>query len=226
MIVAIHQPEFMPWLGYFNKMKRADLYIVFDDVQFKKRYFENRNRIKANNQFVWVMLPVKTKNRYLQSIMDVEIDSSSAWQRKIWEKIRHSYVKTEFFDEFSHGLKNLIFEKKYKKLIDFNLSFIRWVRKILEITTPLKRSSTLRITQFKSSELIVEICKRIGANQYLCGPSGKDYLDIKKFNAAGIQIIWQEYKHPEYTQSGEKFIPYLSILDAIFNCGSGCKSMI
>ena len=226
MIVAIHQPEFMPWLGFFNKMKRADLYIIFDHVQFKKRYFENRNRIKAKDQYLWVTLPVKSKNRYLQSILDVEIYNGSDWQRKIWEKIRHSYVKTEFFDEFSNSLKNLIFEKKYEKLIDFNLSFIEWARKVLEITTPMKLSSALGMSEYKSSGLIFEICRRVGANQYLCGPSGKDYLDLDQFKAAGIEIIWQEYKHPEYTQWRGKFIPYLSILDAIFNCGLNCRDII
>jgi len=226
VIIAIHQPEFIPWLKFFDKMKRVDKYIVFDHVQFKKRYFENRNRIKQGNTAVWLSIPVKTKGKYSQRISDVEIDNISSWQKKSWEKIRYCYLKSQYFKEYSKELEVLFLLKQYEKLIDFNLKFIEWFRKVLNIDTPMEFSSNMNVEEFKASELILEICLRTGATEYLCGLSGKDYLKLDNFNAAGVKVISQEFEHPKYKQNGREFIPYLSTLDLIFNCGSESKNIL
>ena len=226
MIVAIHQPEFMPWLGYFDRMQRVDKYIVFDHVQFKKRYFENRNRIKQGDIAVWLSIPVKTKGKYLQRINEVEIDNSSLWQRKTWERIKNCYLKSRYYENYSEELEALLLSKKYDNLIDLNITFIEWFRKTLNINTPMGFSSNMNVEEYKASDLILEICLRSGANQYLCGLSGKDYLKLEDFSASGIEVEFQNFKHPKYEQRGGEFMPYLSVLDMILNCGSNSQDIL
>lgn len=221
MMLAIHQPEFMPWLGFFNKMKMADKYIVFDHVQFKKRYFENRNKIKFNEKSIWLTLPVKSRSRFTQAIKDVEIDASVPWQRKMSEKIRHCYSRSSFFNDYYQEVVNIIHAEGYKRLIDFNMAFIEFFRHVFVISTPMEFSSDLNVESFQGSDLILEICKKTGATKYLCGISGKDYLKLEEFQKSGIEIIWQDFRHPEYPQEGKPFIPSLSALDLVFCCGSG-----
>jgi WbqC-like protein family len=226
MIIAIHQPEFMPWLGFFDKMNRVDTYVVFDHVQFKKRYFENRNRIKIGDAPVWITLPVKSKKKFTQKIMEVEIDQGVNWQKKMWGRVSHAYAKSPYFKEYAAEIESLIFTVGYTRLIDFNLALIHWIRRILDIHTPVVFSSTLNIEQFKASQLILEICKRLGSGKYLCGLSGRDYLRIDDFEDAGVKVIWQEFKHPVYPQTGKEFISHLSALDLIFNCGPNSKTIL
>jgi hypothetical protein len=226
MIIAIHQPEFMPWLGFFDKMMRVENYVVFDHVQFKKRYFENRNRIKFNDQPMWLSVPVKSKGKYLQPINEVETDNSTDWQKKLWESIRHVYSKSPCFGQYGPELKTIIFAGPYLRLIDFNLAIINWLRSVLRIDTPFFFSSQLEVDDFKASDLIREICHRMKADRYLCGPSGKDYLHIDDFKRAGIEIVWQEYEHPAYPQPGNDFIPYMSTIDLVFNCGPASRDII
>ena len=226
MKIAIHQPEFMPWAGFFHKMGNVDCYVVFDHVQFKKRYFENRNKIKNGDEAIWVSLPVISKGRYLQPINEVEVDNSSPWQRKLWEKIRHSYGKARCYSEYSDEVQKIIIGNKYEKLFDFNIVFIEWFRKVLDIKTPIVFSSTLGVGSYTASDLILEICRRMGASRYLCGPSGKDYLCIEDFRRSGVEIEWQDFKHPVYQQKGREFIPYLSTIDMVFNCGFQSKEIL
>jgi hypothetical protein len=226
MMIAIHQPEFMPWLGFFHKMGNADRYVVFDHVQFKKRYFENRNRIKQGDEATWVSLPVISKGRYLQPINEVETDNSSPWQRKLWEKIRHAYGKTQYFPVYAGEIEEIISGRAYERLVDFNLAFIEWFRKVLDIRAPMVFSSTLGVEGFKASELILQICLRMGAHRYLCGPSGKDYLQIENFRRSGIEIEWQHFEHPMYPQKGKEFIPYLSTIDLVCNCGPHSREIL
>lgn len=226
MIIAIHQPEFMPWLGFFHKMGNVDQYVVFDHVQFKKRYFENRNRIKQGDESVWVSLPVISKGRYLQPIKEVEADSSSPWQRKLWEKIRHAYGKTQYFPKYSDEVEEIISGRIYERLIDFNLVFIEWLRKVLDIRTPMICSSTLGVDDFKASDLILEICLRLHADRYLCGLSGKEYLKKEDFHRSAVDIEWQNFEHPAYPQKGKEFLPYMSTIDLVFNCGPQSREIL
>lgn len=226
MVIAIHQPEFMPWLGFFHKMGNVDQYVVFDHVQFKKRYFENRNKIKNGDDAAWVSLPVISKGRYLQPINQVEVDNASAWQRKLWEQVRHAYSRARYFSEYAPGIEAIILGGSYNLLIDFNLAFIEWFRKVLEIRAPMVFSSSLGVDEFKANNLIMEICLRMGAKKYLCGPSGKDYLKLDDFAAAGVDLEWQSFIHPVYPQKGKKFIPFLSTLDLVFNCGPESREIL
>jgi hypothetical protein len=226
MMIAIHQPECLPWLGYFDKMANVNTYVLFDHVQFKKRYYENRNVIKQGDKPVWITVPVKSKGRYTQAIKEVEIDNTLPWQRKTWETIRHCYASSPFYKQYHEELHALMFHKTYELLLDFNLACIEWFRKTLGITTPMLFSSSLDVDSFKASDLILEICRRTGADKYLCGPSGKEYLHLENFKNAGIEVVWQDFTHPSYPQEGKGFIPNLSTIDLIFNCGAESKSIL
>ena len=221
MKIAIHQPEFFPWLGFFDKMARVDHFVVLDHVQFKKRYFENRNRIRMSDKAAWIMAPVLSKGLYKQKISDVRIHSDGIWQHKLIERVRHAYCKTPGFTTYFPELRELISNGSHNCLLSFNLAVIRFFRRFFEIPTPMTLSSQLGVDDFNGSDLILHICCKIGAGQYLSGSSGKDYLRLYEFRSAGIDVCWQNFTHPVYSQSGPYFISNLSALDYLFNCGAG-----
>ena len=220
MQLAIHQPEFMPWLGFFQKMALADAYVVLDHVQFKKRYFENRNRVVSpKGEVSYIGLPVKTKGRFTQNINEVEIDNSQAWKKRLLKSIKYNYARTPYFDYYYQDLQSLVEGTEYEKLIDFNLAMISFFRRHLGISTPLQFSSSLDVSSVKGSDLILKICLLSDADVYLCGVSGRDYLDVSDFESAGVQIEWLDYKSPRYPQLCPDFAEYMSTIDLLFNHG-------
>lgn len=227
MKIAIHQPEFMPWLGFFNKMALADIYVVFDHVQFKKRYFENRNRIvSSKREVLFIIAPVISKGRYTQAINEVEIDNSQDWKEVLLKKIKYFYAKAPYFGKYYEQLSSLIQDKDYKRLIDLNIDLINFFRKNLSITTPMLYSSKMDVETFKGSELILQICLLNKSDAYLCGSSGAEYLKTEEFLRQGVQIEWLNYKSPVYKQLGEGFTPDMSTLDLLFNHGENSLSIL
>lgn len=227
MQLAVHQPEFMPWPGFFYKMALADLYIVFDHVQFKKRYFENRNLIVSpKGEVSYVGVPVVTKGRYVQSINNVVIDNTQRWQSIILKKIRHYYSKADYFEKYFEELNILIIKKKYHYLIDLNMELINFFRKHLGISTPITYSSAMDLEGFKGSDLILEICRLKMARIYLCGSSGRDYLVLDDFERNKVNVKWLDYKSPVYKQTLKGFVPNMSTLDLLFNHGQKSLDII
>ena len=221
MKIAIHQPEFMPWPGFFFKMVLADIYVVLDHVQFKKRYFENRNRIvSAGKEVSFITVPVKTKGRYPQSIGDVEIDNTqAAWKSALLKKIKFFYSKAPFFDRYYDQLADTISRKEHVRLIDLNIDIIEFFRQNLSISTPMLYSSQMNVQSYKGSELILQICLLNHVDTVLCGPSGKNYLKPSDFATCGIQMEWLNYECPVYQQVREGFTANMSTLDLLFNHG-------
>lgn len=219
MKIAIHQPEFMPWTGFFNKMALADLYVIFDHVQFKKRYFENRNRlVSPSGDMFSVTIPVMSKGRYTQAIREVQIDNTQRWREKLLKTVQHNYKHAPFFEKYYAELYTL-FHGDYDFLIDVNLEIINFFRRVLGISTPMAFSSDMSVEQYKASDLILQICSRSSADVYLCGESGKNYLHVDDFKKNGIDIDWLGYKSPRYRQLCKEFVPNLSALDLLFNHG-------
>ena len=218
MNIVIQQPEHIPWIGFFNKMAQCDLFVYLDNVQFKKRYFENRNKIKDKEKTLWLTVPVASKGLYTQKICDVELDNSQAWTRKYKGRLEHVYGKHPFWQD----LKAIIYptlDKSLNKLVDLNLFLINNICAYLEINTTTTLASKLSCENLKGSDLILEICNKSNAEVYTSGPDGKNYLELEKFIKNGIEIIYHDFDHPEYPQIGETFTPYLSVLDLIANCG-------
>lgn len=219
MIVAIQQPEHLPWLGFFDKMQKCDAYVFLDNVQFKKRYFENRNKIRVENGWQWVTVPVISKGRYKQKISDVEIDYSTNWQKKYLGRIKRSYSKTCHYNSFYPYIGKII-NNGYFRLVDLNIALINFCSEYLDIHTPCYLASEIDSEEASGSDLILNLCRSFEATIYISGPDGQRYLKTEKFRSAGIDIVCHDYSHPVYKQNKyNEFVSHMSVCDYIFNHG-------
>lgn len=214
MRVGIHQPETFPWAGYFNKMLNSDIFVILDDVQYKKNNFQNRNRIIMNSRPTWVSIPVNTKGRLNSTIMDMKIADTVDWESRTLHLLELAYSKCAYYEEVMNCLEPLIAIHNYNNLIDFNMEFISFTRYYLGIDTPIKFSSELNIHSHKT-DLVFDICKECNADIYLSGEGGRDYLDLTRFNEEGVEVLYQSFDETvRYNGMKE---PYMSIIDIIMN---------
>lgn len=225
MIITIHQPEHMPWLGFFHKISIADTYVVLDNVQYRRRYFQNRNRIKTKNGWQWVGVPLVKEGRDGLLIKDAKIfKEEMMWRDDNLKTIHQNYCKAKCFeflwDEFCE-----IYRSDYSRLIDLNISLIKLIFKKLNIKKKIVFASQLDAGGEKG-DLIFNICKSLNATAYVSGISGRDYLDFDKFHANGIEVIVQEFHHPIYFQLESPFLPCMSVIDLLFNHGSESLKII
>lgn len=224
MIISIQQPEYFPWLGYFDKLLSVDKVVFLDNVQFKKRYFENRNRVRTRQGWTWLTTPVISKGLYTQNIMDVRIDNTGPWQKKIAATLVHSYGGSPFWNEGGEELCELI-SRPRERLVDFNLAVIFFFMNKLGIAREYVLSSSLA-TEHSGSQLILEICRKLKAGRYLSGRDGRNYLQEKDFALNGIDIVYQDFKHPVYAQLHGGFMTNMGIADVYFNHGRGSIDII
>ncbi|HTC00537.1 MAG TPA: WbqC family protein [Ferruginibacter sp.] len=219
MKVSINQPAFFPWLGYFHRIAISDLHVVLDDVQFEKNSYTNRNKIKTQQDTLWLTVPLITSGRFGDlAINKLEIVKGSKWQRKIVESIKQFYRKAPYFNDYFPFIEEAFLNHEWVLLNDLIKHLNHYFFSVLEIKTPVLYSTELG-TEGAKSNLVLNICKKTNCTTYISGPFGKDYLDKESFTANGIDIFYHEYKHPEYTQQFSGFMPNLSIIDLIFNCG-------
>lgn len=220
MKIAIHQPEYLPWLGFWNKISKCEMFVLLDNTQFRKNYFQNRNRIRTANEWTWLTVPVFTKDKATQQINEVEINNVTDvnWQKKHWKTIEQNYQKTPYFNEYKDIFQRF-YLKKWTKLADLNISVIYAIKEILGIKTEIVIGSSLNVSG-ERSDLLLDICKKVGATTYLSGRFGKEYLEESKFKKENIEVIFQEFNHPVYKQVFKPFIPEMSIIDVIFNEGN------
>mgnify|MGYP006282450801 CR=1 FL=1 len=216
--VAILQSNYIPWKGYFDLINMVDEFIVYDDVQYTKNDWRNRNRIKTRNGIEWITIPVY--NAALgQKIRDTKI-ADSKWNRKHWKKLQVNYARSASFEELKDDI-----EEKYMKidcvfLTDINLSFIQFINSILGIKTKISFSSDYDYKGNNKNERLVDLLKSSKADIYYSGPSAKDYIDEELFNNENIEIQWMDYSgYPEYKQLYPPFEHGVSIIDLIFNTG-------
>ena len=218
MIISINQPAYLPWLGYFNRIVKSDLHVVLDHVQFEKNSFINRNKILLNEKSLWLTLPVLTKGLFDDlKIKNLQLDSKVNWKKKHILTIEQAYSKSPYWDEFKDEI-NQIYATNLYSLSDVLKESFHFFVKYLKITTPIEYSSSYNFSE-KKSDLVLEICQKFKADQYLSGPLGRNYLELSKFHDHGIEVIFDDYIHPVYSQKSVQFIPYLSSLDLIANCG-------
>lgn len=230
-VVAIHQPEHLPWLGFLDKASRADRFVLLDHVQYRRRYFQNRNRIRSPEGPLWLTVPVRNKGRYEQPICEVEIDNQTEprWRERCMKSLRHCYAQAPHFTEHA-GFFEELYRRTWDKLLDLNEAILRYLFEAFSVQAEVERSSSLRAVSAPSAgighpvphqkgDLILEICRRLGATTYLSGISGREYLDVGKFREAGIEVRFQEFHHPIYPQLREPFLPCMSAVDLLFNHG-------
>ena len=218
MIAAVHQPQFLPWLGYFDKMMRADTFCYLDNVQFKKNEFQNRNRIKTSNGWQWITVPVL--HRFTQKINEVEINNTVKWRRKHLRSLVANYGKTPFFRTCIPFFEHL-YSEEWKTLSELNIMVIEHFRKILGMEQkPVVQASTLDLSD-EPTDRLIDICESLGADTYLAGEGAGAYMNFKRFEKRGIRLAVQRFHHPEYPQIKGPFLSNMSIVDLLFNCGPG-----
>jgi len=215
MKVSIHQPAYLPWLGYFDRIAKSDLFIFLDNVQFEKNSYTNRNIIKGPNGPQWLTIPIKQKGHLNRKLYEIEIATDIDWRSKHLKSIKHCYARAEGFNEKYEKILSLYDsnEKNLSNLCFTHLCF--WLNE-LNIETPIIRASNL-ITTEKKSDLVLELCSMFNATDYLSGPMGKNYLDEVKFNRHGIIIHYHHYQPHPYGQLFGSFVPFMGVVDYWFN---------
>jgi len=213
--VVIHQPDFLPYLGFFHRLLSADLYIVFDNVQFLRRGWHHRDKIKTINGEKWLTIGIK-KAPQNTKIHNIYLANNN-WKTKHLEMLKNSYRKAAYYQEIYPYLQEL-YSKEFEKIIDFNMASIQMLMKIFDIHINIELASKHNFSS-TANELLVDILKVVNATEYLSGVGAKDYFKQEPFDNANIKVIWQDFKHPVYPQLHGEFIPYLSSIDMLFNCG-------
>lgn len=224
MILTAHQPVYLPWLGLFHKIAISDVFCYFDDVQYQVKDWNNRNKIKTASGDIWLTVPVLTKGYREKKIKEIEINNAIDWRRKHWCSIYVNYKKAPFFDKYALFLEE-VYKKDWQYLSDLNEYMLKWFLKELGIKVEYHRASELNFKGHKS-ELVVDMCKKLKADIYIFGALGKDYADKESFKKNDIKIYFQDYKHPMYNQLHGDFLPYMSIIDLLFNCGDRSLEII
>lgn len=220
MIVAIHQPEAFPWLGFFHKMQLSDTFVILDTVQFEKNSVQNRNKFFISGKPMWISIPLVSHSSSAK-ILDVMINWNSPEIKKHLITLKQNYGKHPHADEVFVFLEEH-YSKKHERLADFNIDLILFLKERLGITTKVIRASELPLpgTTRGGTEVTLEICKLLGADTYLSGSGGRTYLKIDQYDQAGIKVVFQEFKHPEYSRyKSKETIPYLSAFDLYLNHG-------
>jgi len=228
MVLSVHQPQYIPWIGYFHKILTSDVFVYLDNVQYKPREFQNRNRIRTKDGPIWLSVPVVTKGLGRQNICDVRIDNSVDWRQEHLKSIRACYGRADFFAKYFPFFED-IYKKSWDSLSELNIEVTNYMLKEMSISTDIYFESKLGIMS-KKTDRIIEICGKLKADDYLSGIGGKDYLEEDKFAASGIKLTYQQFRHPEYRQQfmkdGRDFMPYMSAIDLLFNEGPRSRDML
>jgi hypothetical protein len=218
MIVSAHQPNHLPYMGFFDKMIQSDLFIIQDNFQFERHDFQNRNRIKTSSGVQWLTVPVEHATREAL-INDIKIAKliGKPWSVRHWNSLKNSYLKTLYWKDYS-GFFQGTYQQEWTKLVDLNMHFIGLLMKLFKIETPLVMSSSLKAAGQKTERLLAQ-CKEVGASVYLSGIGGLNYLDVQRMEGEGIKVVFQDFQHPVYAQPYGDFVPNLSAVDYLFCAG-------
>src|ERR1043166_9576480 len=204
MRIVVLQPSYLPWLGYFDQMYKSDVFVVYDDVQYDKNSWRNRNRIKTPQGWQWLTVPVLLKGRNFPLNKDVEINNDLPWASKHLKSLAQNYRPAHFFDEVMGALEG-IFTREWKFLIDLNMECISLLKRLLGLEKDLCFASELNIAKVGKTERLVEICRHFGADSFLEGDAGKSYIGESLFSNAGIELEYHHYQHPTYRQLHGEF---------------------
>jgi len=226
MKAAVLQPMYLPWMGYFGMIDQVDTFIYYDDVQFVRRSWQRRNKIKIpGGDFTWLTVPVEKD--FGQDINEVKVRSDENWQDSHWTSIYHSYTGAPYFDDYADSIKSL-YKSEWESLLNLNISIIETILEKLSGVggdTEFMYSSEIP-SRGKKSDRLISILTEVGADSYVSGPGAKDYLEPQKFEQEGINVYWHEFGHPEYSQRHGDFVSHLSVIDLLFHVGDESGSII
>jgi glutaredoxin-related protein len=216
--VAILQSNYIPWKGYFDMIATVDEFILYDDMQYTRRDWRNRNLIKTPKHLQWLTVPVSVKGKYFQKINETEIYGSN-WAETHWKMLLQNYRRAQNYVSVADYLEPFYRDRSYTHLSELNRTLIQAVNDYLGIMTKISSSSDFRLVEGKT-ERLVDLCQQVGASEYISGPAAMNYIDPKIFESAGIKLTWFDYSdYPEYPQLWGEFQHGVSILDLLFNCG-------
>ncbi|MFC1807280.1 WbqC family protein [Candidatus Omnitrophota bacterium] len=224
MIVAAHQPMYMPWLGFFHKWLKSDLFVFLDDVEYISRDFFNRNMIKTDQGGAWLSVPISHQSNERPYINEVKINNGHNWFKKHWGSLRFYYGKAQYFDRYREFFEQ-IYNKEWDDLLSLNVTLLKFFSNELKVNVDTTYSSSMNITE-KATRRLINICKKVGADTYLSGIGAKAYLETELFDQEGIRLVFQEFQHPVYPQLFGDFIPNMSVTDLLLNCGPEDSSNI
>lgn len=227
MKVAIAQPTYLPWLGYFDLLDQVDEFVFLDSVQFEKQSWQQRNRIKTPTGLQWLTVPVVFRGRLGQKIVDVEIREPEFWRDHV-RAIELNYRRAPYFQHYFEPIRDLLRSSaECGRLATLTIQFVQWFARELGIQTPTVRTSELA-AQGKRTQLLAEICSLLKADSYLSPLGSADYLldEIDVLTQAGVDVAFQHYEHPTYRQVFPPFEPYASVLDLLLNHGGGSLEII
>ena len=225
MIAAIHQPQFIPWLGYFDKIDQSDVFIFLDNVQYKKNEYQNRNRIKTVDGWQWLTVPVLYK--FPQKINEVRINNKIDWKKKHLHALITNYSRSKYFERYIGYFKEL-YSKEWEFISDINMEVTRQLAEFLGIKNKFLVASKLapELIGEEPTERLIELCRLSKSDTYLAGKDGAKYMDVEKFTKSGIKLTFQDFKHPVYNQLFGKFEPNMSVIDLLFNHGEESLEII
>ena len=224
MILTAHQPVYIPWLGLFHKIASSDLFCYFDIAQYQTKDYNNRNKIKTNTGELWLTVPVESKDHFNKKVGGIKV-IQDGWQRKHLKTIKLQYQKAPYFSDYKNQIFETLENKSKENLGHLNLEMLKCLTSILGITTPIVIASDYEFESSKS-DLVLDMCLKLGATNYIFGTQGRNYADVKKFRSSGVEPHFQDYVHPKYKQLHGEFIPYLSVIDLIFNEGPNSLNVI
>jgi len=220
MKINIHQPEYLPYIGFFERAVNADVLVLLDDVNYQKNAFINRNKIKTKDGEKWITIPVigRSSNKKINEVL---IDNSKNWGASHWGNILTNYSKSPFFENYAHFFKET-FEKKWEKIVDLDIYLLENIIEFLGVKLKILKSSETGVDG-SATERLVAICKKFGANEYISGP-GTDKghkTEEEEFKKNGIKVFISDFSDPQYSQQFPEngFLPYMSIIDLLFNEG-------
>jgi len=218
LVVSGHQPNYLPWLGFFDKMLQCDLFIIEDNVQFEQQGFQNRNRVKTVDDAKWLTVPTEHAGGPML-IGEVRIANKAEpdWAERHWLTLKYNYSKAPYWKKFS-GFFEQTYSQKWTMLIDLNMHLIKGIMQFTNIQKPLIMSSTLNVSG-KGSEKVLAQCKALGASVHLSGIGGKEYLNLERFREEGVEVVFQDFHYPVYPQLHGSFAPNLSVVDYLFCTG-------
>jgi len=228
MILTAHQPTYIPWLGTFHKILLADVFCFFDIAQYQKKEWDNRNKIYTHNGELMLSVPTKSQKHFDKTIGEIEVNNETNWAEKQYKSIFLNYKNHPFFENHKIFLEDMYLNQRWSLLVDLNVYFYKYILGLLDHNIPIIMASDYNF-QGKKSDLVLDMCQKLGASTYIFGGEGEGYANKNTFDNLNIDLIFQEYNHPSYVQykNNKDFISHLSILDLIMNADNkDVKSII
>lgn len=223
MKVAVHQPQYLPWLGYLAKWAAADVFVFLDTVQYEKNGWQNRNRVKTPDGARWLTVPVRA--RLGTRISDVAIDVEQPWPARHLRVIDAAYGRAPYWSSTRDALAGL-YAEPWERLAPAAVASAEILARAIGVTTPVRLASTISVEECDPTARLVALCRAVGADTYLAGGHGARYMDTKRFAEAGIRVLYQAYSHPVYAQQHGDFVPFLSGLDLLLMHGDASLAIL